>query len=359
MKINKILIGGSIAAFAITVFVVVPAIAASTFFGSAVNNAGVVEVESILSNVSTADDFGGITFDDVNGSFISGLTNLATDYNVTNDDCAGGSPRFSIRVDFDNDNVVSAGDKNVFVYLGPHPSFSGCTPNTMVSSGNLTTNPDPRWDTSQVGGTFYDTFANASALTSTNEILRINLVVDAGWAFPDSEQTILFDNVSINGITYDFEPTPTPTITPVPTVTPTPGPFAVPVECSGIAGLGAPIIGTNGSNNISGTSGNDLIFGRDGSDRIDGKGGDDCIVAGDGADTVFGKNGDDVILGGDGADTINGENGSDTIYGQGGADTIRGGNQADTLNGGGGWDSARGENGTDTCVAESKNSCEL
>lgn len=344
-------------------FLVMPVLAASTLFGSSVNNSGVIEVESILSNVNTADDYGGISFDDANGTSISGLTNLSTDYNVTNDDCSGGSPRFSVTVDFDNDNTLSAGDKNVFVYLGPHPSFTGCTPNTMVSSGNLTTSPDSRWDTSQVGGTFYDTFANASLLTSANEILEINLVVDSGWAFADSEQTVLFDNVAINSTVYNFDPSPTPSptisITTSPSLSPTPNPFAIPAECSGIAGLGAPIVGTNGSNNINGTSGNDLIFGLNGSDRIDGKGGDDCIVAGGGADTVFGGNGGDVVLGGDGADTLNGDNGSDVIYGQGGADTLRGGNQADTLDGGAGWDSARGDNGSDTCTAESKNSCEL
>ncbi len=182
------------------------AFATFTLFGSAVQDGGVIKTISDLSDNpgNTANDFGGVSFDTANGMFISGLTNLSTDFNVTDDDCAGGSPRFQIRVDFDNDDAISAGDKNVFVYLGPHPNYTGCTPNFWESSGDLRTSSDPIWDTSQVGGTFYDTYANASTLTATNEILRISLVTDAGWAFGDSEQEVWFDNTNINGTTYSY-----------------------------------------------------------------------------------------------------------------------------------------------------------
>lgn len=125
-------------------------------------------------------------------------------------------------------------------------------------------------------------------------------------------------------------------------------PFAVPAECSGITGLGAPIVGTNGSNVINGTSGNDLIFALGGSDKVDGKGGDDCIVGGDGSDKLIGGNGNDVILGEAGSDSIEGNNHSDTLYGGNGSDSLNGGNQDDTIHGGDDSDSLRGENGADT-----------
>lgn len=190
---------------------VLPAGAAYTLFGSATtvgggNPGNAIQTVSNTSTVDTADDFGGISIDDANGSFISGLTQLSTDYNVTDDNCGGGSPRFSIRVDSDNDNVASEGDKRVFVYLGAHPNYNTCTPNTWTASGNLVSAVNPVWDTSQVGGTFYDTYANASTLTSANEILGISLVTDAGWSQGDGEQTVLFDNVTVNSNVETFEP---------------------------------------------------------------------------------------------------------------------------------------------------------
>lgn len=166
------------------------------------------------------------------------------------------------------------------------------------------------------------------------------------------------DNVIVDTeediVTYDFEVN-----VPTPTATPTPNPFAIPTECQGIAGLGAPIIGTSKSETLNGTNGNDLIFAMGGSDKVVGNGGDDCIVGGPGSDKLLGNNGADVILGGPGADSIEGNNGTDTLYGQADADSLKGGGDNDTLIGGAGYDSARGEGQIDTCDAETELTCEL
>ncbi len=165
-------------------------------------------------------------------------------------------------------------------------------------------------------------------------------------------------------------PTPTPTV-----ITPTPI-ANLPLACTGMTFTNV-INGTNKSETLNGTSGNDLIFGGNGSDFIDGKGGNDCIVPGNGSSVVLGGSGDDVIVGGNSSDSINGEAGMDKIYGNNGsdylvggadADQIWGGNGSDLLSGDGGADKLYGEGGSDvtnggagsdTCVAESKNSCEL
>jgi|SRR3989344_202754 len=205
MNIKKFLIGTAISTIMLGVFATgVFAAPSFTLFGGASNVAGEISLVSDLSNVDPADDFSGIRFDGTLPATLAGLATLSVDYNVTDDDCAGGSPRFQVRVDMDMDGVVSAGDKNVFVYLGPLPSFTGCTPNTWVSSGNLVTDPDLRWDTGQVGGTFYDSYANATTLTAGKSVLRISLVVDSAWVFGDSEQTVLVDNAVINSESYDF-----------------------------------------------------------------------------------------------------------------------------------------------------------
>lgn len=150
--------------------------------------------------------------------------------------------------------------------------------------------------------------------------------------------------------------------------TPTPDPFAVPAECvvEGVT-YGAPIMGTNGSNVINGTSGNDLIFALGGSDVVNGKAGHDCIVGGNGSDAIHGDNGNDVILGGEGSDAIQGDAGHDWIYGQDGSDSLKGaagndhlfgGNGSDSLKGDGGTDNADGGNNSDACNAETETTCE-
>jgi len=150
----------------------------------------------------------------------------------------------------------------------------------------------------------------------------------------------------------------------------------VPEECAGIEFDGDPIIGTDGSDRLRGTIGNDLIFGLEGSDSIRGLGGDDCLVGGTGSDSLRGGDGDDVLLGnedsdglrggdgddvlygGEGTDGLRGGRGNDELYGGGGGDSMRGGWGDDTLIGDEGGDTARGERGIDKCDAEVERGCE-
>jgi len=139
--------------------------------------------------------------------------------------------------------------------------------------------------------------------------------------------------------THTPKPTQTPKPTPTPTPIPTPPP--TPEACLDIEFSGPPILGTNNSENISGTPGNDLIFALGGHDKVEGGSGDDCIV------------------GGPGHDRLNGNNGSDVLLGESGFDILRGNNDNDLLIGGPDADYADGDNGTDTCTAEIEISCEL
>lgn len=172
----------------------------STAFGGAkVTKYGAVLVAN-TGNTSTADDFSGVTVPVPTGLTFGQITELSTQYNVTDDDCGAGSPRFQIRV----------GGKNVFVYLGPAGTFTGCAKNTWLSTGNLVGTADAcRVDTSQfAGGTQCSTWAQAVALLGSQAVEGISLVVDASWtgstnpAFADKEQTVLVRHVTLNGQTY-------------------------------------------------------------------------------------------------------------------------------------------------------------
>ena len=121
-----------------------PALAADpTTSGSATiaNNVGTIVSNTSVAN-TPADDGGAITFPIASGLTLAQITQLSAEFNVTDDDCGGGSPRFAINY---------GPNKNVFVYLGPAPTFTGCAQNTWLSTGNLVGTSDAcRVDTSQV-----------------------------------------------------------------------------------------------------------------------------------------------------------------------------------------------------------------
>jgi hypothetical protein len=172
-----------------------PATAATaTLFGAASQDGNQVRLVSDFSTASTADDSSGINFTDTGVTTFASLQTLATKFNVNDDDCGGGSPRFQINF----------GTQNVFVYLGPSPTFTGCTQNTLVDSGNLIGNNDAcRWDTSQIqAGTQCNTYAGALALLGSMTVTGIQLVVDGGWSQADKEQTLNVCDIRINQHTF-------------------------------------------------------------------------------------------------------------------------------------------------------------
>jgi hypothetical protein len=192
---------GAVAAAALTMALVASA-AGFTLHGGAQAEPGDVKLVSDLSNASTTDDASWIDFSIPSGLKFSDLTALSTQFNVTNDDCGGGSPRFQINVS------VGGATKNVFVYLGPTPNFTGCAQNTWLSSGNLVGTSEKRVDSTQVGGPFYGTWADAMAKVGSNNVTGIQLTVDGGWFFTDKEQTVLVRDLTINHKSFITAPMP-------------------------------------------------------------------------------------------------------------------------------------------------------
>ena len=80
----------------------------------------------------------------------------------------------------------------MFVYLGPAPSFTGCSQNVWIASGNLIGSTDGRFDTSQVqAGTQISTYAQALALVGAYPVTGISIVVDSSFAFDDDKEQTL------------------------------------------------------------------------------------------------------------------------------------------------------------------------
>jgi Ca2+-binding RTX toxin-like protein len=63
------------------------------------------------------------------------------------------------------------------------------------------------------------------------------------------------------------------------------------------------IVGSDQSDNLSGTSGTDAMFGLSGQNIIKGNAGNDLLCGGNGNDAVSGGDGNDILRGGSGNDT--------------------------------------------------------
>ena len=175
-----------------------------TTFGGATVDGGVAKLVSDTSVANTPNnDFSGVTLPLPAGLTLAQMTQLSAEFNVTDDDCAAGSPRFAINY---------GPNKNIFVYFGPSPNFTGCTKNTWLSTGNLVgTTEAGRVDTSQVGGSVNSTWAPALALVGSQPITRsASSSTAAGRTFADKEQTVLVRNVKLNNETFLVPATPKP-----------------------------------------------------------------------------------------------------------------------------------------------------
>jgi hypothetical protein len=126
----------------------------------------------LIPGTTYTDDYSYLFFTPSPALTFSQITDLSATYDFFSGNCHGGALRFEVDL---------ANGKNVFVYYGAGPSFTDCTGTNSQSGVNMLTLTDARWDTSQVGGTFYDTYTNALALVGSQQIDGAGLVLDGGW----------------------------------------------------------------------------------------------------------------------------------------------------------------------------------
>lgn len=79
-------------------------------------------IELVSFDYEEVDDFfAGISFEPPEGLLVSDLEELSATYEVLEGNIGGGSPRFSIVIDTDDDGEA---DGSLFVYLGSPPDYS-------------------------------------------------------------------------------------------------------------------------------------------------------------------------------------------------------------------------------------------
>jgi len=184
------------------------------------DNPWVVKLESIGDEVPPWGSFlftppEPVTFNDVN--------ELSSDFEMTEGSFGGGSPRFSILIDWNDSHVADSGDKYAFIYWGTPPNYMDepvhngwyvdeQDPNwaERTNTGNLMDTTDHRVDLLQFGGPFYSTIEEAKNLFGDKEVFEIALVLDGGWKY---DQVLLVDNVKVGTYTdthttylYDANP---------------------------------------------------------------------------------------------------------------------------------------------------------
>jgi hypothetical protein len=159
--------------------------------------------QSIGSDSDTNNDYSFLSLTPSSTITFADINNLTAVYNFTTGDCHGGSLRWQVRTDASH---------VLYIYYGVSPQFGnggtgGCT--TTSSGGanqtglNLLAQPGLRFDTSQYGGTFYDTYANAVALMGSLQISRVSLVLDSGWQdAPNGDQILTLTNATVNTNTF-------------------------------------------------------------------------------------------------------------------------------------------------------------
>ena len=151
-------------------------------------------------HVESDPGFGGINYPVESGTTFAELTTLSTDYKIEADDaCLGGSPRVQIKV-----QTPTNGVKNIFAYFGTDSGGTPCVVGAWANTGDFL-EVNRLLDTSQLGGTFYDPYANALANYGSYPVLSIQIVGDASWAFADNEQAFDIDNTLINTTLFTYE----------------------------------------------------------------------------------------------------------------------------------------------------------
>jgi hypothetical protein len=146
--------------------------------------------ESILSDSESANDYSFLSFTPDSTLLFRDITMLKADYSFSLGNCHGGALRWSVGI---------SSTQSVFIYYGAHPNFTDCEGVNSQSGVNMISLNDLRYDTSQVGGTFYDDYAGAVALVGTIPVIRASLVMDGGWA---GDQRATITSATVNDNTF-------------------------------------------------------------------------------------------------------------------------------------------------------------
>jgi hypothetical protein len=145
--------------------------------------------------------YGGVNVNFPAATTFSQLTDLSTNYTMTQGTCGGGAPRFE----------VDLTDGDFFtVYFGT-PPYGGCLANTFSSTSAVSNGISS-------AGWFVDysntpeTYAQVEATYGSQALADVQIIEDAGWSQPPNyAQQVLIQNWNVNGTSFFSVNQPTST----------------------------------------------------------------------------------------------------------------------------------------------------
>lgn len=206
LKHKKLAFG--VALLAVVAFAGTTLAAHYTLFGNAsiVSGGNPGNAAKLISDATATPPYAGVDVSPTSSIAWTDLDTLSLDYNVTDDDCGGGSPMVYLGVDTNGD---SAADGYVRIAVGPSPSFTNCATGWQTT-GNLIGLEDGRYDYSLFGGSPFTGYSGAPASVQNGDVVEAFVVVDGSWNAAatngDGEQTVLVDNLNVNAHITTFDP---------------------------------------------------------------------------------------------------------------------------------------------------------
>jgi hypothetical protein len=169
------------------------------FYQAALSDTGPTggKVLRLSSPNSGADAYGYLRYEPATPFTLNDLTELSVDFNMVQGPFVGGSPRFDIGLDFNNDGIWN--DHLIYANWGTQPWGGGTPPTGWTSTGNV-------MGSSLWGNvTFFDgntqyTAAGLKAAFGTIKVMRVYVSLDSGWA--GNTQILDIDNFKINSDVY-------------------------------------------------------------------------------------------------------------------------------------------------------------
>lgn len=157
--------------------------------------------DTIKVDTSQAPGYGGVSRKLPFNTRVIHLRNqLSVKYYLAGRSCGGGSPRVALMVDMNENGRVDDEDASAFAYVGDSPNFNTCPSGEWVfqdlTDGSL------RWDLTQLGGSFYNTWAGVVAAHGNKKVLEASLVDDSNW-LPAATGVVYFDLVTLGNATME------------------------------------------------------------------------------------------------------------------------------------------------------------
>jgi hypothetical protein len=153
--------------------------------------------ESVYSDAATDNDYSNVVWTPPANTTVSELNSLVANYSwLEGSYHHGGSLRWTINVQTIN------GPRNIDVYYGLSPQFGSDGAVGGPGSGdNLLAQTDLRFETTSLGGPYYNDYQGMVTLAGPLHVNWVGLIVDSGWG---GDQKLNLASASVNGDTFNF-----------------------------------------------------------------------------------------------------------------------------------------------------------